>query len=223
MIGSQVTGSTVGHPSQAPHRQPPPLASNPPPLAPNPPPPWTTPPLSHSSSSPESTTIGTESTTIGTNPPPSAPNPPSPSPAPNPPPPWTTPPLSHSSSSSELLVPVHQKTLWFDGFEVEPQVVTVQADFRCSLVPFPVRWGFDRLFGGVLARCSARPRPEEWRRWWIRAVTVFASRSGSEKRAAEVGHSRTFLDVRTEEGQFSAVFILYSILEFGYWFRIVYI
>ncbi|GFZ21893.1 hypothetical protein Acr_29g0010550 [Actinidia rufa] len=117
--------------AQGPRRRPPPLAPNPPPSTPNPPPPWTTLPLSHSSFSPESTIIGTESTTIGTNPPPSAPNPPSP--APNPPPPWTTPPLSHSSSSSESPVPVRQNPFRFDGFEVEPQVVTVQADFRCSL------------------------------------------------------------------------------------------
>ncbi|GFZ08685.1 hypothetical protein Acr_20g0004930 [Actinidia rufa] len=37
------------------------------------------------------------------------------------------------------------------------------------------------------------------------AVTVFASSSGSEKRAAEPGHSRTFLDVRTEEDLLSGI------------------
>ncbi|GFZ04670.1 ribosomal RNA processing 4 [Actinidia rufa] len=82
-------------------------------------------------------------------PPPSAPNRPPPPPAPNPPPPpppWTTPPLSHFSSSPEstcapltplpLLsapAPVSQNLLRFDGFVIEPRVVTAQSDFMCSL------------------------------------------------------------------------------------------
>ncbi|GFY95156.1 hypothetical protein Acr_10g0005410 [Actinidia rufa] len=176
-------------------------------LAPNPPPPWTTPPLSHSSSSPESTTIGTESTTIGTNPPPSAPNP------------LPSAPIHHRRHRihhhrhriHHHHGPLHPSLTPFPLLSYPCRFIKKRSgsmgssSISCSL---GVRSTVRRCLRAVL--CSSKDRGMA--EMVDSAVTVFASRSGSEKRAAEVDHSRTFLDVRTEEGQFSAVF--YSVFNY---------